>query len=75
MIANPTSASFPRGYAGQAFKLPLQKYDTKFKSDTYDQLFDAKKSTKDSVVRIDTKDIYTRLEPLERSGRQTGLYL
>ena len=75
MIANPTSSSFPRGSSGMLYKLPLQKYDSKFKSDTFDQLFDAKKPAKDSVVRIDTKDVYTRLVPVERSGRQMGPYL
>ena len=75
MIASPTSSSFPRGYGGQVFKLPLQKYDTKFKSDTYDQLFGAKPAAKDSVVRIDTNDIFDRMTPVENSGRQMGLYL
>lgn len=75
MIANPTSSSFPRGSSGMLFKLPLQKYDTSFKSDSFDQLFTAKKPAKDSIVRIDTKDIFARLAPVERSGRQMGLYL
>ena len=75
MVAAPASSSFPRGSAGRLYKLPLQKYDTKFKSDSYDGLFDARKAAKDSVVRIDTKDIFERMKPVERSGRQTGLYL
>ena len=75
MIASPTSSSFPRGYGGQVYKLPLQKYDTKFKSDTYDQLFGAKPAAKDSVIRIDTSDIFDRMTPVENSGRQMGLYL
>lgn len=75
MVASPTSSSFPRGYAGQLYKLPLQKYDTRFKSDSYDKLFNEQKAAKDSVVRIDTKDIFARMTPVERSGRQMGLYL
>ena len=75
MIANPTSSSFPRGSSGQLYKLPLQKYDKKFKSDTYDQLFSAKKSSRDSVVRIDAKDIFERMEPVERRGWQMGVHL
>ena len=75
LIASPTSSSFPRGYGGQVYKLPLQKYDSQFKSDTYDQLFGAKPAAKDSVVRIDTNEIFERMTPVERSGRQMGLYL
>ena len=75
MVASPTSSSFPRGYGGQVYKLPLQKYDAQFKSDTYDQLFGAKPAAKDSVVRIDTNEIFERMTPVERSGRQMGLYL
>ncbi|MBR5100166.1 MAG: PD40 domain-containing protein [Bacteroidales bacterium] len=75
MIANPTSSSFPRGSSGRLYKLSLQKYDKPFKSDTYDQLFDAKKSAKDSVVRIDPDDIFSRLEAVERSGSQMSPYL
>ena len=75
LVASPTSSSFPRGYGGQLYKLALQKYDTQFKSDTYDQLFDAKKPAKDSVVRIDTNDVFERMTPVERTGRQMGLHL
>ena len=75
MIANPTSSSFPRGSSGRLFKLPLQKYDRQFKSDTYDQLFDGKKNDKDSVVRIDPKDIFDRLEMVESNGWQMGAYI
>ncbi|MCR5709949.1 MAG: hypothetical protein K6G79_05650 [Bacteroidales bacterium] len=75
MVASPASSSFPRGYGGQIYKLPLQKYDTKFKSDTYDQLFGEARKAKDSVVRIDPADIFTRMTPVERSGRQMGLHL
>jgi len=75
LVASLTSSSFPRGYSGQVYRLPLQKYDAKFKSDTYDQLFGAKKAAKDSVVRIDPDDIFTRMQAVERSGRQMGLHL
>ena len=75
MVANPTSSSFPRGSSGRLYKLPLQKYDKQFKSDTYDQLFDARKSAKDSVVRIDANDIFSRLTEVERSGWQMGAHL
>ena len=75
MVASPTKSSFPRGAGGRIYKLPLQKYDTKFKSDTFDQLFDQKKSAKDSVVRIDPEDIFIRMKPIEDSGRQMGMHL
>lgn len=75
MVASPTSSSFPRGSSGQLYKLPLQKYDTRFKSDAYDSLFGTGKKAPDSVVRIDTKDIFERMIPVERGGRQMGLYL
>ena len=75
MVASPTQSSFPRGYSGQLYKLPLQKYDTRFKSDTYDQLFESAEKAKDSLVRIDTQDIFTRMQTVERSGRQMGLHL
>ena len=75
LVASPTRSSFPRGSGGRLYKLPLQKYDTKFKSDTFDQLFEKKAAPKDSVVRIDPEDIFLRMKTVERSGRQMGLHL
>ncbi len=40
LVADPTSTSFPRGGESYIYKLPLQKYDTSFKSDKYDKLFE-----------------------------------
>ena len=75
LVASPTRTSFPRGSGGRLYKLPLQKYDTKFKSDTFDQLFEKKATPTDSVVRIDPEDIFLRMKTVERSGRQMGLHL
>jgi len=38
-LSNPTSSSFPKGTSASLYKLPLQKYDSPFKSDVYDKLF------------------------------------
>lgn len=64
--ANLTSATFPRG-GSQAtlYKLPLQRYQTPFDSDVYDQLFTKPTPAADSAVRVDTEDIYRRLEVVQ----------
>ncbi|MCQ2145833.1 MAG: S41 family peptidase [Bacteroidales bacterium] len=43
LLANLTATTFPRGGATYLYKLPLQKYDTAFKSDKYDKLFEEDK--------------------------------
>ena len=76
MVANPTGTTFPRGGSSTTlYRLPLQKYDKPFKSDEYDKLFEGKKDAKkDSSITIDFKDIYRRLEVVERSRRQGNLF-
>lgn len=54
LLANPTSTTFPRGGSSSLYKLPLQKYDTSFKSDKYDKLFEEDK--KDDAKAGDGKD-------------------
>ncbi len=69
LLANPTSSSFPKGSRAYLYKLPLQKYDTPFKSDDFDKLFveepkkeetaaaktDSKKDSKKDAKKDDTK--------------------
>lgn len=59
-LSNPTSTSFPRGAQSALYKLPLQKYDTPFKSDSFDKLFaddsdEKKESAQDK--KADKKDV------------------
>ena len=77
LLANPTSASFPKGSRASLYKLPLRKYDTPFKSAVVDDLFKDKKDApkKDSSVVIDFKNIHERLVRVERDGSQSGLYV
>lgn len=76
LLSNPIGTSYPKGTRTSLFKLPLQKYDTDFKSDVYDKLFtEDKKNAKDSTVTIDFKDVYRRMTRVERSGSQRGLYM
>ncbi|MBR5056413.1 MAG: PDZ domain-containing protein, partial [Bacteroidales bacterium] len=70
-----TAASFPRGFNTALYKLPLQKYDTKFKSENYDNLFSKEKAKKDSSVVIDYENVFDRLQRVERRGTQSGLYI
>ena len=90
LLSNPTASSFPKGTRSQLYRLPLQKYDTKFKSDEYDKLFkeeeknddakkddkkkDDKKAEKKADVKMDFTDVYRRMTAVERSGSQSGLY-
>ena len=77
LLANPTATSFPRGARPSLYKLPLQKYDTPFKSEKVDELFRDKKDEpkKDSVVTIDFKDIHERMTRVEREGSQGSPYI
>ena len=77
LLANPTSSSFPKGTRASLYKLPLQKYDTPYKSTVVDDLFKDKKDApkKDSTVVIDFKNIHERLSRVERDGMQSGLYV
>lgn len=90
LLANLEQASFPRGASAMLYKLPLQKYDTPFKSDKFDELFvedekaddkkdDKKKEDlkekKDSSLKIDYNDIFRRMTAVERDGSQSGLYV
>lgn len=54
LTSNPTSASFPKGSRAYLYKLPLQKYETPFKSDVYDKLFT---ETKKEDKKDDKKDV------------------
>lgn len=88
-VANLEQSSFPRGGSATLYKLPLQKYDTAFKSDKFDKLFveeeksddsrkDKKKDSdaqKDSSLKIDYTDIFRRMAAMERRGNQYGLYV
>lgn len=69
--ANLNSSTFPRGASSATlYKLPLQRYQTPFDSDVYDQLFTKPKPAADSTVRVDTVDIFRRLTVVqERSGQ------
>lgn len=67
-LANPQGTSFPKGTRASLYKLPLQNYDTPFKSDSFDKLFSDKKDTKDSTITIDFKNIYRRMTRVERAG-------
>lgn len=77
LLANPTATSYPRGARSALYKLPLQKYDTPFKSEKVDELFRDKKDEpkKDSVVVIDFKDIHERMTRVEREGSQGSPYI
>ena len=75
MSAVPTNASFPRGQNCYLYRLPLRKYDSKFKSDSYDALFGEKKGKKDSLVVIDYDNVFDRMERIERHGTQRGLFI
>ena len=69
--------SFPRGARPALYKLPLQKYDTPFKSAQVEDLFKDKKADagKDSTVVIDFKNIHERLTRVERDGFQGSPYI
>ena len=54
LLANPTATSFPRGARPSLYKLPLQKYDTPFKSEDVDNLF--KDNNDDAKKDGDKKD-------------------
>lgn len=75
-IANPTSTTFPRGSAGATlYKLPLQWYDKPYKSAAYDKLFADEKSaakadSTKNTIKIDTKDVFRRIEKVIPGGRQ-----
>ena len=77
LLANPTATSYPRGARSALYKLPLQKYDTPFKSEKVDELFRDKKDEpkKDSAVVIDFKDIHERMTRVEREGSQGSPYI
>lgn len=47
LLSNPTATSYPRGSRTSLYKLPLQKYDTPYKSDTFDKLFSEDNDKKD----------------------------
>ena len=71
-----TQTSYPRGADMQIVKLPLRKYDSKFKSSYYTGLFrKAEKPTGDSAVVVDFKDVYRRITPVVTSGNQSGLFV
>ena len=69
--------SFPRGSRPALYKLPLQKYDTPFKSAQVEDLFKDKKADakKDSAVVIDFKNIHERMTRVERDGFQGNPYI
>lgn len=72
-IGNLTDSSFPRGMMERTlYKLPLQKYDSPFDSDTYDKLFAGKPAKRDSVTRLDASNVYRRLETVVPRGRQSS---
>jgi len=77
LLANPTSSSFPRGARPSLYKLPLQKYDTPFKSESVESLFKDKKDKpkKDSTVSIDFKNIHERMTRVGRDGFQGSPYI
>ena len=77
LLANPTATSFPRGARPTLYKLPLQKYDTPFKSETVESLFRDKKDEpkKDSTVTIDFKDIHERMTRVVNDGNQGSPYI
>ena len=77
LLANPTASSFPRGAMPALYKLPLQKYDTPFKSENVENLFKDKKDKpkKDSTVTIDFKNIHERMTRVERDGFQGSPYI
>ena len=70
-----TASAFPRGFNCALYKLPLRKYDSKFKSENYDSLFSKEKTKKDSTVVIDYDNVFDRLQRLERRGTQNGLFV
>ncbi|MBR5073313.1 MAG: PD40 domain-containing protein, partial [Bacteroidales bacterium] len=77
LLANPTATSFPRGARPTLYKLPLQKYDTPFKSETVESLFRDKKDEpkKDSTVTIDFKDIHERMMRVVNDGNQGSPFI
>ena len=77
LLANPTATSFPRGARPTLYKLPLQKYDTPFKSETVESLFRDKKDEpkKDSTVTIDFKDIHERMTRVVNDGNQGSPFI
>ncbi|MCQ2147696.1 MAG: hypothetical protein MJZ16_09290 [Bacteroidales bacterium] len=54
-LTNPTSSTFPKRTRAYLYKLPLQRYETPFKSDKFDKLFadDAKKSYAPAAAKSD----------------------
>ncbi|MCQ2110761.1 MAG: S41 family peptidase [Bacteroidaceae bacterium] len=84
LLANFENTSFPRGSSDYLYKLPLRKYDTPFKSDVYDKLFEEEKKDKDkeknkekkdSTVVIDYSEIFRRMERVDRVGSQFSTYV
>lgn len=71
-----TETSFPRGADMHLVKLPLRKFDSKFKSSHFTGLFKKdEKAAGDSAVVIDFKDVHRRVQPVLTSGYQTGLFV
>lgn len=54
LLANFENTSFPRGCPDYLYKLPLRKYDTPFKSESYDKLF--QEDSKPEPAKTDKKD-------------------
>lgn len=78
LLANFENTSFPRGSADYLYKLPLRKYDTPFKSETYDKLFEEEKKDKekkDSTITFDYSEIFRRMERVDRVGSQFSTYI
>ena len=80
-VANPLSASFPRGGGGnQLYRMALDKYDTPFATEQFNQLFAATPAKKDSSaakagININPVDLHLRWESLARGGSQYGVQI
>lgn len=69
LLANLTATTFPRGGASYLYKLPLQKYDSAFKSDKYDKLFEDDK--KDEAETKDTGKNSKKSAKVEKGKKES----
>ena len=77
-VANPLTASFPRGGGGnQLYRMALDKYDSPFASEQFSQLFaaSAKKDSTKASITINPVDLHLRWESIARGGSQYGVQI
>lgn len=75
LLANRTTASFPRGASAQLYRVALHRVMPLFESDEYNKLFTPEKTSADSTVLVEVANIQRRYEPVVRRGEQNMPYI